>query len=176
MSVFARVHVSSRCTLIGLDRLGKVTSLPDCLDFPQRSNKWASLKYCSTMRWRKQIYGAKIYVLLCCHDNSMTGECNRVRQCGGPGAIFMHSSCFNLELQFDGLCFFFFFFEQLFRSKTSERREIKRDGEPIQTLRNLGLIFHSELNVKTSSWYDRIIWLWIKAPRREPYYMKLQRF
>lgn len=33
-SVCACVHVSLCCTLIGLDRLGKVTSLPDCLGPP----------------------------------------------------------------------------------------------------------------------------------------------
>ncbi len=95
VSVCACVHVSVCCTLIGLDRLGKVTSLPDCLDFPHRSNKWARLKYCSTMWWRKRIYGAKISAPHCHQDNSITGEGNRVRHSRRLGVIFVHCSCFN---------------------------------------------------------------------------------
>lgn len=75
-------------TLIGLDRLRKVTSLPDCLDFSQRSNKWTRLKYCSVM----QIYGVKIYPLYCFHDNSITAECYSFRHCRWLRAIFMHLS------------------------------------------------------------------------------------
>lgn len=141
VSVCACVHMSLCCTLIGHDRLGKVTSLPDCLDFPQRSNKWARLKYCSTMRWRKQIYGAKIYALHRHHDNSITGECNRARQCGGLGAIFIHSSCFNFKLPQSSLmeCVTFSSsnFLPFLLSKTSERQETERDSEPIETLPQL---------------------------------------
>lgn len=42
-AVCSLVHVSLCWTIIVLDRLGKVTSLPDCVDFPQRSNEWAGL-------------------------------------------------------------------------------------------------------------------------------------
>lgn len=41
-------------TLIGLDGLGKVTSLPDCVDFPppRGQTQRAGVKRCSTLRWK----------------------------------------------------------------------------------------------------------------------------
>lgn len=47
-------RVPPRRTLIGLDGLGKVTSLPDCVDFPPPRGQIqrAGVKRCSTLRWK----------------------------------------------------------------------------------------------------------------------------
>lgn len=77
----------------------------------------------------------KICALLSlCHDNSVTAEYNW--HGGGPGALFMHFSCFNLELpQRDS--FLFFFVSRPYLEIWKHLRDEKQKGtaKPVETLR-----------------------------------------
>lgn len=129
-----------RRTLIGFDGFGKVTSLPDCVDFPpERSNP--------TGRSETLLHAAverkpKICALLSlCHDNSVTAEYNW--HGGVPGALFMHFSCFNLELpQRDSFLFSFFFFRgHILKSENIwETRNKEGQRSPSRRYANLNMI------------------------------------
>lgn len=84
----------------------------------------------------------KICALLSlCHDNSVTAEYNW--HGGGPGALFMHFSCFNLELpQRDYFRFSFFFFRgHILKSENIwETRNKKGQRSPSRRYANLDMI------------------------------------
>lgn len=95
--VCACVHVSLCRTLIGLDGLGKVTSLPDFLDFPQRSNKWARLKRGSVLRRRRRISALKYRLSTATMITPSPVSVNALDTAWDCGYVFPIFGCFNLK-------------------------------------------------------------------------------
>lgn len=118
-----------RRTLIGLDGLGKVTSLPDCVDFPppRGQTQRAGVKRCSTLRWKGNQRSA-----LCSRSAMITPSPLSTTDTAEDRG---HCLCTSVVLILNfhrGILFvfLFFFFEAIsWNLKTSERREIKRDSE-----------------------------------------------
>lgn len=120
-----------RRTLIGLDGLGKVTSLPDCVDFPpERSNRTGRSETLlhAAVRRKPKICSSALAAMITPSPLSATdtAEDRGQRLCISLVLIFN----FHRGILFFLTYFFHYFCEAIsWNLKTSERREIKRDSE-----------------------------------------------